>query len=309
MLEVILCSLITILPDYLYRKYRYDMHWGKEITFFTMWYELRWGITACIILTISLLTLIFYYHPSTTNATPLFRVVSILPEQSGRVQHVFVENHQQLEAGTPIFRMYDQSQSAAIDKAEVQIKEVEAEFATANASLEAAKSRVAKANSTYIRSKNEYERKQTLQQQGQHLISASEVQKLADTVDINKAGLAAAKAEQGSSQAMVSTILPAKVASAIEVLNSALVEEGKRTVYAHIDGELQQFSLQPGDFVNPMIRPAGMIVPTQGLASGREGVQAGFNQVNAGVLKVGTFAEITCLSKPFIIIPMKIVNV
>ena len=29
MLEVLLCSLVTILPDFLYRKYRYGMSWGK----------------------------------------------------------------------------------------------------------------------------------------------------------------------------------------------------------------------------------------------------------------------------------------
>ena len=72
MLELILCSLITVLPDYLYRRYAQGMTWGVEITFFTMWYELRWGITACLILTISLITLVFYYHPSTTNAAPFF---------------------------------------------------------------------------------------------------------------------------------------------------------------------------------------------------------------------------------------------
>ena len=46
MLELILCSLITILPDYLFRRHAQGKHWGDEITFFTVWYELRWGITA-----------------------------------------------------------------------------------------------------------------------------------------------------------------------------------------------------------------------------------------------------------------------
>ena len=309
MLEVLLCSLFTILPDYLYRKYRQGKRWGKEITFFTMWYELRWGITACAILAIALVTLIFYYHPSTTSATPLFRTVSILPEGSGRVQHVFVKNHQQIKTGTAIFSMYDDSQMAVIEKAEAQIKEVEAEFFSANAQLNVAKSSVIQAHSSYMRTKNEYDRKKNLQLQGQHLISESEVQKLADTVLINKAGLNAAEANQELAQAKIDIILPAKKASAIEVLDSAIVEEVKRTVYAHIDGELQQFFLQPGDYVNPILRPAGIIVPTNGLASGKEGVQAGFNQLAASVLKVGTYAEITCLSKPFTIIPMKVASI
>ncbi len=41
MLELILCSLVTVLPDYLFRRYRQGKRWGDQITFFTMWYELR----------------------------------------------------------------------------------------------------------------------------------------------------------------------------------------------------------------------------------------------------------------------------
>ncbi len=58
-----------------------------------------------------------------------------------------------------------------------------------------------------------------------------------------------------------------------------------------------------------MIRSAGVIVPSSGEASGREAVQAGFNQLTAGVIKVGTFAEITCMSKPFTIIAMRVASV
>lgn len=45
MIEFLLCSLVTILPDYLFRRYRQGKRIGHEITFFTVWYELRWGIT------------------------------------------------------------------------------------------------------------------------------------------------------------------------------------------------------------------------------------------------------------------------
>jgi len=34
------------LPEYLYRRYRQGKRLGKEITFFSIWYELRWGITS-----------------------------------------------------------------------------------------------------------------------------------------------------------------------------------------------------------------------------------------------------------------------
>ena len=83
MLELIICSMLTILPDYLYRRYVQGKRLGKEITFFSVWFELRWGIVACLMLTVSLITLIFYFHPSTSTATLFFRTVPILPEASG----------------------------------------------------------------------------------------------------------------------------------------------------------------------------------------------------------------------------------
>lgn len=309
MFEILFCSLITILPDYLFRKHRQGKTWGKEINFFTVWYELRWGISSCLILSLSLFTLIFYYHPSTNNAGPMFRTISILPETMGRVEQVFVKNHQKVKAGTALFTMFDDSQLVAIEQAKAQVIQVEAEFSTAKAQLEVAKSNVAQAESSYMRSKNEYDRKKTLASKGQNIISESEVQRLADTVAMKKAAVSAAIANQTAATAVIEDVLPAKKSSAEKALDNAIVTQDKRTVYASVDGQLQQFVLQAGDIVNPFIRPAGVIIPTSGLGSGKEAVQAGFNQLAGNVIKVGTFAEITCLSKPFTVIPMKVASV
>jgi len=62
MLEMLLCSLVTLLPDYLYRRYVQGKRFGKEITFYSVWFELRWGITGCLILTVLLITTVFYNH-------------------------------------------------------------------------------------------------------------------------------------------------------------------------------------------------------------------------------------------------------
>ena len=40
MLELMICSLVTILPDYLYRRYAQGKRFGREITFFSVWFEL-----------------------------------------------------------------------------------------------------------------------------------------------------------------------------------------------------------------------------------------------------------------------------
>ena len=102
MFELILCSMLTIFPDYLFRRYGQGKRIGVDITLYTMWYELRWGISACLILTLSLITLIFYFHPSTKIVTAIFRTVSILPESVGRVDEVYVGLNQKVAAGDPL---------------------------------------------------------------------------------------------------------------------------------------------------------------------------------------------------------------
>jgi hypothetical protein len=80
MLELLICSMLTILPDYLYRRLVQGKRFGKEITFFSVWFELRWGIVSCMMLTISLISMIFYFHPSSNTATLFFRTVPIVPQ-------------------------------------------------------------------------------------------------------------------------------------------------------------------------------------------------------------------------------------
>ena len=117
MLELMLCATLTILPDYLIRRYVQGKRIGREITFYSVWYELRLGITACLMLTIGLITVIFYYHPSTTTATMFFRTVPIVPEKNGRVEEVYVGLSQKVNAGEPLFKLVSTEQEAAVAKA------------------------------------------------------------------------------------------------------------------------------------------------------------------------------------------------
>jgi hypothetical protein len=73
-----------------------------------------------------------------------------------------------------------------------------------------------------------------------------------------------------------------------------------------VDGRVEQFALQVGDIVNPLKRPAGLMILAE---SGRGKLQAGFGQIEAQVMKVGMFAEVTCVSKPFEVIPMGVTGV
>jgi multidrug resistance efflux pump len=84
------------------------------------------------------------------------------------------------------------------------------------------------------------------------------------------------------------------------------VELDKAVVRAGVDGTLEQFTLRKGDIVNPLMRPAGVLVPAE---AGRKALIAGFDQIEAQVIRTGMLAEVTCAAKPWTIIPMVITEV
>src|SRR6185437_13362596 len=135
MLELLFCSLLTVLPDYLFRRYVQGKRIGKEITFYSVWFELRWGITGCLILTVLLITTVFYNHPSTTNVTLFFRTIPIVPETNGRVAETFVGFSGPVAAGAPIFRLDDSKQKAALESARHKVAELDAQAAVAQADV------------------------------------------------------------------------------------------------------------------------------------------------------------------------------
>lgn len=306
MLEITLCSLITVLPDYLLRRHFQGKRWGDQINFFTIWYELRWGITMCAMLTISLITIVFFYHPTTSNVASFFRTVTVLSESGGRVAEIFVKNNEDMQAGDPIFRLDDSSQQAAAETARRQIAEVEASLVLAESERAAANADIARAQAQLTQSQADFDRENLLLERGSSAVSVRDVEVLETQVAANQANVNAALADLSAVDAKISVQLPAQRASAEAALEQAETEIEKLTIYAGTTGRIEQLSLQVGDIVSPVLRPAGILVPTE---RGYGRFLAGFPQVTAQVIKKGGIAEIMCVSKPFTIIPMVIVQV
>jgi multidrug resistance efflux pump len=306
MLELMLCSLVTILPDYLYRRYRQGKRFGREITLYSVWFELRWGITCCVILTVLLITTVFYNHPSTTNVTLFFRTVPIVPETVGRVAEIYVGMSAPVKEGQPIFRLDSSKQEAAAEAARRKIAEVDAEMTVARADVQKAGSQVEQAKSAYQQTTDELETKQELYRRNPGNVPFREIEKLQVRQQGDLAAVAAAEAAKKSAEERVSTLLPAQKASAEAALDQAQVELDKTVVRAGVNGRVEQFLLRVGDLVNPLMRPAGILIPED---AGQRGLQAGFGQIEAQIMKPGMAAEVTCVSKPFTIIPMVVTGV
>ena len=306
MLEIALCSLFTILPDYLYRRYAQGKRIGYEITQYSVWFELRWGITTCLMLTVLLITIIFYFHPSTTSAVPFFRTIPILPETNGRVSEIFVRWRDEVEKGKPIFKLDSTKQQAELDLAKRRIAEIDAQTVMAQADLAASEGQIQQAKGAYQQAVEELATKTELRQRNPDVVAAREIERLQNVVDGRKGAVAAAEASLQAAETRISTLLPAQKASAEAALDQAQVALDKTVVYAGVSGRVEQFLLRVGDVVNPLMRPAGVLIPSE---AGRGQLQAGFGQIEAQVMREGMAAEATCVSKPLTIIPMVVTGV
>jgi multidrug resistance efflux pump len=305
-LELLLCSLFTLLPDYLYRRYGQGKRLGVEITFYSFWYEFRYGITACLMLTVALITVVFYHHPSTNNVTSYFRTLPILPETNGRVAEIYVGFSGEVEKGAPIFRLDNTKQQAALETARRRVAEVDAELIMARADIAAAEGQIQAAKGSLQQAIDELDTKEELQRRNPGVVAQRDIEKLRNVVDARQGTLTATNATLQAAETRLETVLPAEKASAEAARAQAQVDLDKTVVYAGVSGRVEQFVLRVGDVVNPLMRPAGILVPS---GAGQSVLVAGFGQIERQVMQPGMAAEVTCASKPWTVIPMVVTQV
>jgi multidrug resistance efflux pump len=175
----------------------------------------------------------------------------------------------------------------------------------AKSQLAEAEGRIVQARGALRQAVDELKARAEVQRRSPGSIAEREVERIRVQVDTQQGALDAALA---SREAIVSEIefkLPAEKASAEAALHEAQVDLEKTLVVARTDGIVQQFALRPGDVVNPMLRPAGVLVPERLVT----GLLAGCGQIEAQVIKEGMIGEVTCIAKPWQIIPVVVTEI
>ena len=214
MLELMLCSLFTLVPDYLYRRYGQGKRFGKEITLFSVWFELRWGITGCLMLTIRLITHDLLFSPVDDFSG------AVLPDCSDRSRNGRACRRGQCRLqrarhqGHVLFTLDCSKQQAALETAERKIAEVDAQLVSAKVDVAKAEAQLQQANSDYKQAKDELDVKSDLQRRNPGIVPQRDIEKLQVLVDGRQAAIDAATAAKQSTEIQVSTLLPAAKASA-----------------------------------------------------------------------------------------------
>lgn len=203
MLELMFCSMLTILPDFLFRRFVQGRRIGKEITFYSVWFELRWGITGCLILTVALITTIFYNHPSTTSATLYFRTVPILPETNGRVAEIYVATGASVTGGAAIFKLDSSKHEAAVETARRKIVEVEAALVVAKADVVKSDGQLREARGNLQQAMDELQTKQELHRRNPGIVPTRDIEKLEVRVDASNGAVAAVTAAKSAAEIKV----------------------------------------------------------------------------------------------------------
>ena len=177
----------------------------------------------------------------------------------------------------------------------------------ARADILKAEGQLQEAEGSHQQALDELETKEELHKRNPGIVALRDIEKLAGSCGGHaKAQSLPPPLQQQAAEARVSTVLPAEKASAEAALAQALVELEKTIIRAGVSGRVEQFFLRVGEIVNPLMRPAGILIPE---GAGQQALQAGFGQIEAQIMKVGMIAEATCVSKPWTIIPMVVTRV
>jgi membrane fusion protein (multidrug efflux system) len=241
---------------------------------------------------------VYRYFQSTDNAYVKADVTWVIPRVSGEITSLLVNDNQVVKAGQVLMKLDDRDTQARYAQAEAMVGVKEAALGVqkqneiaAQAAIAQAKAGLDAANAEVIRLKKDFNRYQTLLNDG-----VTTRQRL-ETV---QAQYSSAIAQQASAQAVVASAIAqaSSVRASRAQMNADLksseanvqlvgVDTSSAEVIAPISGTVGSFAVRLGSRVNPQTRMMA-IVPLDDAY-----VEANFKETQIGKMKVGQKVKLT----------------
>ena len=237
-----------------------------------------------------LITVIFYYHPSTTNATCSSGRCRSFRRANGRVAEIYVRVQRRGRGGrSRIFRLDSSKQEAAVETARRKIAEVDAAMVR-----RADRHRCGRRADPGGAERPPAGRRRTGDQAGAAPAQPGQRRRPRDREAARRrggrqGGVDAATRRKQAAETRLSTLLPAEKASAEAALAQAQVELDKTVVHAGVDRARRAVHAAGRRYRQP-VHATGRRPDPGGCRPAR--LQAGFGQIEAQVMKVGMVAEV-----------------
>lgn len=255
----------------------------------------QWSVSTAVLggifLIGTLILLMSYNHPYSSDGRIYFTSAPIIPAVGGLVVEVPVKANAPLKKGDVLFRIEPRPYQYAVDQKKAALAEAKQAALQLKASLDAATAIVEGARSTRDRSKQSYERYLDIYEKSKARGGGTAVSEL----DVeNRRGLymtevaAVATAEAQASQARlayeseINGVNPAVARLQAELLNAEF-DLSQTTVLAPSDGYVTQVFLRPGMMANPLpLRPVMVFIDSQDRMLAAAFIQNSLQRVNVG---------------------------
>jgi membrane fusion protein (multidrug efflux system) len=252
--------------------------------------RLKW-ILAAIVLVLAAFFGIRYWHQaslyeSTDNAYVGANQVEVTAQISGPVMKVYVSDQQHVKAGDPLFDVDPANYQLAVQRAQAQLELARQGTQQQAASVASAEAALAQRRAEEANARNMWIRNQELMKSG--FLSAQGAEQSRTAMLTAQAATRAAEAgvQQAKSALGATGDENANVQAAAAALKAAELDLQRTRIVAPTDGVVGNFTLQPGNTVQPGV-PLFVIIASQDYW-----VDANFKETQLKVIRPGQHATI-----------------
>ncbi len=242
------------------------------------------------VLLLGLIILIYWqysiFFPSTDDAFVEANIVNVSPQVSGKVNAIYVQNHQGVKTGDLLLMIDPQPLMIALQQAQAQLELAKQQAAADQDAVVTAKAVVAQRTAEYNNAKVDSMRAIKLAKEG--VLSRQMADDAKAKIATTSAALSAAQAELQQAQDTLgkSGDQNAAIRNAQAAVDQAQLNLGYTKIFASAKGNVENFNLRVGDVVNAN-------TPAFAIVDGSEWwVDANYNETDLARIHPGQHAEI-----------------
>ena len=253
--------------------------------------QLKWIIAAIVLLAAAVSGLRYWHesslYESTDNAYVGANQVEVTAQITGTVTEVHVQDQQHVKAGDPLFDIAPANYQLAVSKAQAALELARQGTTQLSAGVASAQAALAQRRAEELNARNTWLRNQQLMKSG--FLSPQGAEQSRTAVVTAEAATRAAEANVAQARAQLGATGEenANVQAAAAALDQAKLDLARTHVVAPTDGVIANFSLQPGNVVQPGV-PLFVIVASQEFW-----VDANFKETQLKTIRPGQHATIT----------------